>query len=112
MLQKDNQDPVHIRYIALFKRNMTRVCIGCLVSWRHIVSTAGCIDSLLKNGNDEQHLSGVTAFIGKTDYKIIQAVYHSKYKYETGNYRRVFDVGLALVCLLIHIYFFIELPMN
>ena len=76
---------------------MTHVCTGCLVSPRHILSSAGCIKNLFKSENNVTYV--LTAFINQIHHKILQALYHKTYdKVHHKNYRS-YDIGMALVCI-------------
>ena len=92
-------EPTNIKYIAFLKKKMTRVCIGCLVSSRHILSAGGCIYLLSKHANDKPKYFEATASIDRNDYKIIKAVHHPGFTPKRGWNRRYNDVGIALVCL-------------
>ena len=75
-------------------------CNGCLLSPRHILSTAGCICDILKCQFKEPKLSEATAFIDGTIYNLKDAVHDKRYKPARAYNYRFYDVGMALVCLL------------
>ena len=104
VIAEDNLEPVNLKYLALLIKNKRPVCAGSLISPRHILSAGGCIHILLQSSGDQPQLSKVTAYIGETEHKIIHAVYHDSFKPKRAGIFRLYDVGLALVCLLISLH--------
>ena len=93
----------NIKYISRLYRNGAHICNGCLISPRHIVSSAACIKELLKKIIGIR--SKLFAVIRQKEHKIINAVYHSNYKPEALWNYRFYDVGVAMVRLLISCIF-------
>ena len=109
MNSESNLYPVNIKYIVLLRKCMSPICVGCLISARHIVTAGGCIHLLLHSENHESKLFGAIALIGRKEHKIIDATYHRFYKSKSGGSARLNDVGIALVCLSISSYLVIKL---
>ena len=56
---------------------------------------------IFKNVTLEGNISGVTAMIGRKNHKIIYAIRHSDYNRKKPWTTRQYDIGMALVCLLV-----------
>ena len=96
---EDIEKQQNIKYMSRLYRNETYICNGCLISSRHIVSSAACIRRLIRN------IKGIRielfALIMQFKHKIINGVHHSGYKPGESWYYRIYDVGVALVRVLI-----------
>ena len=91
----------NIAYIVLLKKKGNPVCAGLLISPTDILSAAGCIDVLKESKNNEPPLHEATATISSTDYKIINEICHLSYHAKLGKIRRRYDIGIALLCLIV-----------
>ena len=101
---QNNVDPINVKYIVRFEKNYNRICAGCLVSGRYVLSAAGCIHLVLETKKIEHRKLKVAAVIGGREYKILHAVYHSDYDPKSSRYCGFNDVGMALVIILFYLF--------
>ena len=99
LVANDNGEPETIKYISRLYRNGAHICNGCLISPRHIVTSAACIKKLTRNL--KRISKKLFAVMMQQEHKIINTVYHPNYKPGEFWYHRFYNFGVALVRLLI-----------
>ena len=95
--------------IRLFRRKpkpayWLHICGGCLISLKHILSTAQCVKIL--DGNFDRRLKNVAAYVGNPNledsserYFILDFCWHKRYNNNDLPDTAIYDIGIVLVSL-------------